>query len=187
MRRDAFDSVHVRRLFAELAQEAVRFVRTCDATAEIVADHKVYMRYSGQGWEIPVPLTGAEAMAADPAVYLARFAEGYARLFGRSVAGMAVEITVWSVNARTAADLVTAIAPMVPGPALIPTASRSLFDAAPGRATVAAVVARAALIPGQHIIGPALITEAETTFVLSAGRSAMVLADGCIDITAKGP
>jgi N-methylhydantoinase A len=28
-------------------------VRSCDATTPILTDHKVYMRYAGQGWEIP--------------------------------------------------------------------------------------------------------------------------------------
>ena len=32
---------------------------SCDAQAEIQAQYKVYMRYSGQGWEIPVPFDAA--------------------------------------------------------------------------------------------------------------------------------
>ncbi len=40
-------------LFAEMETEATGFVRSCDAHSEIIAEHKVYMRYTGQGWEIP--------------------------------------------------------------------------------------------------------------------------------------
>ena len=61
MRLSAFDPQAVRQLFAEMEDEATRFVRSCDASAPIKADYKVYMRYSGQGWEIPVPLTQAQA------------------------------------------------------------------------------------------------------------------------------
>ena len=89
----------VRALFADMVAEATRFVRTCVPDAPILADFKVYMRYKGQGWEIPVPLTPTQAEQADPAVFLARFEQEYTTLFGRTVAGMAVEITVWSVNA----------------------------------------------------------------------------------------
>ena len=63
MKPSAFDPEAVKTLFAEMEEEATAFVRSCDATADILSDYKVYMRYSGQGWEIPVPLTPEEAKA----------------------------------------------------------------------------------------------------------------------------
>ena len=56
MAMDAFDPATVRALFAEMRAEATAFVRSCDADAPIACDTKVFMRYRGQGWEIPVPL-----------------------------------------------------------------------------------------------------------------------------------
>ena len=55
----------VQDLFTELEAEATGFVRSCDATAPIKAEHKIYMRYVGQGWEIPVSLTAAQAAHPD--------------------------------------------------------------------------------------------------------------------------
>jgi len=49
-------------LLSELKTEATRFVRRCDESAEILCEFKVYMRYSGQGWEIPVALNTEQAM-----------------------------------------------------------------------------------------------------------------------------
>ena len=95
-------------LLAELTQEATAFVRSCDAKAEIDAQYKVYMRYSGQGWEIPVALDATLAQSPDAAKFEALFEREYKTLFGRSVAGMDIEITVWSVNAATAAAPATA-------------------------------------------------------------------------------
>ena len=73
MKLDAFDPIAVKTLFAEMEQEATAFVRSCDADAPILSDYKVYMRYSGQGWEIPISLTEAQAMSPDAATFRARF------------------------------------------------------------------------------------------------------------------
>ena len=181
-----FDPQAVRDLFADMVAEATRFVRTCAPDAPILADFKVYMRYKGQGWEIPVPLTPAQAEQADPAVFLGRFEQEYTTLFGRTVAGMAVEITVWSVNAYTATAAVDALPLVTAQPAPTPSGQRQLFDAALGRAQDAGIYDRAALPRGTALQGPALITEEETTTVLPLSRQARILGDGSIDITVQG-
>ena len=181
-----FDPQAVRGLFADMVAEATRFVRTCAPDAPILADFKVYMRYKGQGWEIPVPLTPAQAEQADPAVFLGRFEQEYTTLFGRTVAGMAVEITVWSVNAYTATAAVDALPLVTAQPAPTPSGQRQLFDAALGRAQDAGIYDRAALPRGTALQGPALITEEETTTVLPLSRQARILGDGSIDITVQG-
>ncbi|MEM6850015.1 MAG: hydantoinase/oxoprolinase family protein, partial [Pseudomonadota bacterium] len=56
MRMNAFDPGAAKALLAELTEEATGFVRSCDATADVGAEVKLFMRYVGQGWEIPVAL-----------------------------------------------------------------------------------------------------------------------------------
>ncbi|XDZ66478.1 hydantoinase/oxoprolinase family protein [Alphaproteobacteria bacterium LSUCC0684] len=177
-----FDPELVRNLFAEMEAEAMGFVRTCDAEAEILADFRVFMRYAGQGWEIPVPLTRAQAMEADRRVILDLFEKAYTRLFGRPVAGMEVEITVWSVNAHTEVPPPSAALPPKHGITPEPSGERQLFDAASGAMLVAAEHQRAALEPGSLVSGPAVITEEETTIVVPASRMAGALTDGCLDL-----
>ena len=186
MRIAAFDAATVQRLFAEMEEEATRFVRSCDAASAIITDCKVYMRYAGQGWEIPVPLTADQVRNPDAASFLARFEADYATLFGRTVAGMEAEITVWSVNARTPSGAVTPAAPTTQRQSAKASGARRVFDAALGTAALAGIFARDALTPGSHLEGPAVITEDETTIILPASRSATLLSDGCIDITLKG-
>ena len=182
MKISAFDAEAVKDLFAEMEAEATAFVRSCDAEAAILADHKVYMRYAGQGWEIPVPLTPEQAAAPDPATILTRFEEDYATLFGRKVDGMEAEITVWSVNATTPPARIEPARPVAAQSAATPTGERRLFDAAQGDSLQAAICPRAALSPGASIDGPAVITEDETTIVLPASRRALALSDGCVDM-----
>ena len=185
MRIGAFDPARVKALFAEMENEARGFVRACDARTPILTEHKVYMRYSGQGWEIPVTLTAEQAENPDAATLLRLFEADYARLFGRSVDGMEAEITVWSVNALTPTEPAKRLRPCrSAGPAPVQE-TRVLFDPALGRATDAAVLDRGALLPGMCIDGPAVITEAETTIVIPASRRATAQPDGSLDLRTK--
>jgi N-methylhydantoinase A len=175
----------VKTLLADLEAEATGFVRTCDAHAPIHSEYKVYMRYTGQGWEIPISLTAKQAADPDAATFHALFEADYTTLFGRTVAGMDIEITVWAVNATTEAAKPTTLAETPSATHAVKHAERRLFDPALGDAAQAAVVLRHTMIAGQTIDGPALITEDETTIVVPTSRTAIARADGTIDITEK--
>lgn len=186
MKLSNFDGALIRTLLTDLRNEATGFVRTCDEISPIIAEFKVYMRYSGQGWEIPISLTEEQAMAPEVATFLARFEEDYAKLFGRTVAGMDVEITVWSVNATTPPETVAPIATTLGTSVAKLDASRQVFDAATGGFVAASIVERLGLTIGQSVPGPATITEDETTIIVPASRDAICQPDGCIDIVLKG-
>ena len=180
-----FDADAVKALFLDMEEEARAFVRSCDADAEILAEHKVYMRYKGQGWEIPVLLTEEQAANPDADTYLKLFEADYTRLFGRSVDGMEAEITVWSVNAFTRPPEVQRLAPVKPGDAAKASTSRAVFDPALGKSVEAAIVERSALATGATVEGPALVTEDETTVVLPSSRRCIAQSDGTLDVTTK--
>ena len=185
MRLSDFDAPAITTLLNELKVEATTFVRTCDEQAKIEAQYKIYMRYSGQGWEIPVQLTATQAETPDLATFQALFEREYAVLFGRVVEEMDAEITVWSVNATTPAQSVTPVDIVLSMPLMTTQTRRALFD--PATAAVAHVleVLRSDMTPGTCISGPAVITEDETTIIVPTSRRATTLADGCIDIYDK--
>ena len=182
MRLSDFDDALIRELLGELRDEATGFVRTCDEVSPILAEFKVYMRYSGQGWEIPIELTEPQAINPDADTFLARFEEEYTKLFGRTVAGMDVEITVWSVNATTPPEDVARVTVTNAKVAAKAQGTRDVFDAAAGRFTKANVVERADLADGHFVQGPAAMTEDETTIIIPSSRFAIRQPDGCIDI-----
>ncbi|MEM9708662.1 MAG: hydantoinase/oxoprolinase family protein [Pseudomonadota bacterium] len=186
MRLSDFDGPKIRALLAELKAEATGFVRSCDPVAEILSEYKVYMRYVGQGWEIPIEITEAQAEAPELATFEARFEEDYTRLFGRPVAGLDVEITVWAVNATTPPEDVAPIRPAELAGAAAEDGARPIFDPAEGRFLDAAVIDRMKMETGQRADGPAAITEAETTIIVPTSRTAIRQPDGCIDLTEKG-
>lgn len=143
------------------------------------------MRYTGQGWEIPIDLTEDQAMNPDVRTFEARFEEDYTKLFGRPVSGMDIEITVWSVNATTPSENVARIAETDGTAPVSLDSSRRLFDAATNSFVDAHVIDRKAMDVGQRAQGPAALTEDETTIIVPASRDAIRQPDGCIDVVMK--
>ncbi|MBO6790334.1 MAG: hydantoinase/oxoprolinase family protein [Dinoroseobacter sp.] len=185
MKLSDFDPEKIKNLLSDLKAEATGFVRTCDAVSPIFSEFKVYMRYTGQGWEIPIDLTEDQAMNPDVRTFEARFEEDYTKLFGRPVSGMDIEITVWSVNATTPSENVARIAETDGTAPVGLDSSRRLFDAATNSFVDAHVINRKAMDVGQRAQGPAVLTEDETTIIVPASRDAIRQPDGCIDVVMK--
>ncbi|UUV07280.1 hydantoinase/oxoprolinase family protein [Ruegeria sp. YS9] len=187
MKLSDFDADKIKGLLTDLKAEATGFVRTCDEVSPILSEFKVYMRYTGQGWEIPIALTEEQAMNPDAATFQARFEEDYTKLFGRPVAGMDIEITVWSVNATTPPEDVARIETTDGSTPVALNGTRQLFDPASGKYLEAHVIDRSRMQAGQRAHGPAAVTEAETTIIVPASRDAIRQPDGCIDVVARKP
>jgi N-methylhydantoinase A len=186
MKLSNFDPSRITALLTDLKSEATDFVRNCDATAEILSEFKVYMRYQGQGWEIPISLTEAQAMSPDAATFEARFIEDYTKLFGRPVAGMNIEITVWSVNATTRPAPVDPLDQITePVRTAVISGKCRFFDPARGRPFSCYRYDRDRLKVGNYVKGPAKITEDETTIIVPNSFGGMRQPDGCIDLRAK--
>ncbi len=186
MKLSDFDGLRIKSLLSDLKAEATGFVRTCDADSPILSEFKVYMRYTGQGWEIPIDLTEAQAMQPDAAAFEARFEEEYTKLFGRPVAGMDIEITVWSVNATTPPEEVAPVSAVAGDAEAGKAGARQVFDAGKGAFLEADIIDRDHMESGTCTQGPAAITEAETTIIVPASRMAIRQPDGCIDVVKKG-
>jgi N-methylhydantoinase A len=182
MRLGDFSPAAARRVLAELRDDAAAFVRACDPQARIGYEVRAYMRYVGQGWEIPVDLSAADAAEPVAERCLALFEDAYKTLFGRAVDGVDIEVTSWAVKAATPLPVTAAIDPATAVSEARFAGTRPLFDPAIGAVVEAGVVARDGLAPGDWLSGPAMVTESETTVVIPAGFTATMRADGSLEI-----
>jgi N-methylhydantoinase A len=185
MKLSDFDADKIKSLLSDLKAEATGFVRTCDANSDILSEFKVYMRYTGQGWEIPIALSEDQAMNPDASTFQARFEEDYTKLFGRPVAGMDMEITVWSVNATTPPDPVAGVSAGPGAGQAQAEGQREIFDAASAKFRTADLIDRFTMSDDQRATGPAAIVEEETTIIVPAQWDAIRQPDGCIDVVRK--
>ncbi len=183
MRLSEFDSAKIAALFAEMAEEATSFVRSCDAEAQIATEFKAYMRYSGQGWEIPIAISSEHAENLDPAQLRKLFETDYKKLFGRSVEGMEIEATVWSVNAFTQVKQAKKIIPPQHKVAVKSDAKRDVLDPATGMKAPSDIIAREQMGTGAYTAGPAIIVEDETSVIVPKNRSVIAHSDGTLDVT----
>lgn len=181
----SFDAGAVNAMLRELEAEATAFVRAGAADAQTQTHLTAFMRYSGQGWEIPVPLAHRTFDDGDAAVILAAFEDAYRTLFGRTIEGLACEITNWSLVVATILPEVPAAQRFDSGAPAPTLRTRTFYDAARREMVSAPEVARDALTPGVSIDGPAVVVEAETTTIVTSAYRVTGQGDGSLRLTRK--
>ena len=172
-------------LLAEMHAEARGVVVDAARGAPLHVTRAADMRYVGQGHEITVPLPDGPVDDAFFAEVRQRFDALYARLYGRSIPDLEVEVLSWTLRiAERRPPPSSCPAPVANGALAAPSGTRTVFDARAELAQDAVVIERAALAPGVAVTGPALITEDETTTFVVAGFTATLNAAGDIEMFA---
>jgi N-methylhydantoinase A len=187
---EEFDAETVNRLLSDMTAEATSFVTAALAAGDDAGEPPVletercaFMRYAGQGWEIPVRLEGGPFDHLGGELLANRFEKAYEEFFGRAIAGLAVEAIGWSVRVSTRRPEVERVARLEAAREVAIQRTRPIHDAGTDSVVEAAVVEREALSPGDRVGGPAVIVEPQTTTWVSSNRQAVVQADGCLLIT----
>ena len=179
----AFDAGRTNDLLRGLKDEALGVVRAGGAEAGLDVQRKAYMRYKGQGWEIPVALPQGEFGEDDGLALRVLFEATYARLFGRPLDGLGVEVLNWSVRVASCPPPSAPVARTVARREARVTGHRPIFDPRSAAFLDAAVVRRQDMAEGDWVAGPAVILEDETTTVVTAAFAARMLPDGCLLLT----
>jgi N-methylhydantoinase A len=169
-------------LFAGMRAEAETIVRLGAPAAALAEERHAFMRYRGQGHEVMVPLPPGPYGDADVSRLADAFAAAYRALYSRIVPGADIEVVSWALALRAPVDGAVEAPQPVERHAARPTGRRLLFDPATGEAVEASVYRRAELTPGAEIRGPAVITEDETSTVVSPSFDASVNGFGYIEL-----
>lgn len=184
-RMDGFDADAVNAALTEMEAEARAFLDEGAKGAKTEVRLTAQMRYSGQGWEIPVVLPHKEFVDGDVTMILAAFEEAYRTLFGRIIDGLPVEITNWLLTVSTVLPEVRPVAGHKSGADAEVKRTRQFFDAALRKSVDAQEVERTKMTPGQAVDGPAIIVESETSTVVTSGYRAVGQGDGSLLLLAK--
>jgi N-methylhydantoinase A len=171
----ALDWPRVARLLADMESRAVGMLKAAGAAdAEITLERSVDVRYSGQGYEIDVPITGLDLTAADTAevvrVFKQRFEEAYRLRYGRTLEMAAIETITWRVRA-SGRNLPLNLKTQAPSgsDAGVARANRRVYFGPEQGFMDCPVYDRYALGAGMRGEGPALMEERETTVVVGPG------------------
>jgi len=175
-RLDNMDTTALEAMFTDMRAEAEAVVLQAAPAEGLVESRTAFMRYRGQGHEIPVLVPpGLAATALHQA-----FVAAYARVFGRAIPGLQPEVMTWALALSSPLAPPARLAEAAPLPMPATSASRMLTDPATGAADSAAIHARASLAPGATLRGPALIIEDETTTIIPKHWTARINAGGQI-------
>ena len=177
----SFDVAAVNALLADMEREASAVVAQGSFGAPTTENRIAYMRYVGQGHEIPVPLPARVLVARDVAEIRAAYDREYTRWYDRPVPGSDVEIMSYAVLVTTIVDDVAGVAP---GAAAVASAPRfqMVRDSTTGEVAEWPVHDRAALAPGTRLAGPAIVAEDEMSTLVCPGWNAVIDAFGYIEM-----
>jgi N-methylhydantoinase A len=168
-------------LMSDMRAEARAVVEQGSDAPVLDEARHAYMRYVGQGHEIAVPLPVEEYNEEHAGIFQQAFEREYTQLYGRTISGIDVEVLSWTLTlsapqsrlednsqdqARQADDR--------------STTRQTMFDPGTSKRVEVPVLHRSRMRPGDTIDGPALITEAQTTTVVSSSYSAAIDARGYI-------
>jgi N-methylhydantoinase A len=183
-RFSSFDVDAVNALLADMQIEAVTVVAQGSFGAPTTETRRAYMRYVGQGHEIPVLLPARALQADDVALIRARYDAEYTKFYDRPVPGSDVEVMSYAVVVTTVPEEVeNLLAPSeVFAPEVAAAETRLVRDTITGEASPWTIIDRTALAPGASIDGPAIISEDETSTLISPGWRATMNGLGYIEL-----
>lgn len=189
-RLSALDARGVNALLDAMRTEATPIVAAGAPGQALQESRLAYMRYIGQGHEVGVELPiSIEATVVDetsPAAFLAAYEKEYERLYGRAIPGVDVEILSWVLTVSTGVLAVDVQPSVVSSQTVVPSTTRSVMDAGIGTVVQAGLFSRGDLSAGDHVEGPAIIVEANTSTMVTSSFTATIADSGHIIMEARG-
>ena len=179
-RLGAFNAAAVSALLADMTAEATAVVDQGRFGAPTRESRIAFMRYVGQGHEIPVVLPVRDLVDADIAPLRTAFDEAYARFYDRPVPGSDVEVMGYAITVATVPDPAAQAAPPNPRPS--PSRHQKVRDTATALVADWLVIDRTSLPVGATVPGPAIIAEDETSTLVGPGWTATVDERGYLDL-----
>jgi N-methylhydantoinase A len=175
-------------LWDEMQQEALAVVEQGAPDTGLRETRHAYMRYVGQGHEIPVSLPVEACTAAHRDIFREAFESAYRQLYGRIIEGVEIEVLSWTLT--VSAQIVdskrepgqAAASQSLPGH----IGEQSVFDPSLQKTVNARVYLRDQLKAGDGLAGPVLITESQTTTVVTSNFEACISDQGHIVMKRRG-
>jgi N-methylhydantoinase A len=186
-RFSTFDVEAVNALLADMVREAEAVVAEGSFGAATRQVRTAFMRYVGQGHEIPVSLPARVLVEADVASIRADYDRAYAHFYDRPVPGSDVEIMSYAVQVSTVmADVAARPASGGAGGVAQPARWQAVRDTVTGEVLDWAVYDRSDLVQGLVVPGRSIIAENETSTMVGPNWIAWIDASGNIEMVRAG-
>ena len=181
-----FEPERINKLFKTMFHEADAVETLGSAGAQLKETRSVFMRYCGQGHEIPVPVQNRELNIKDGEVLFLAFENEYKKLFGRTIPNLSVEAMTWSLTLGTDRPLPERKSFFEFNTEIKSKEYRCVFNTEKSSFEKIPVFDRNYLVPGNMIQGPAIIIEDGTSTFVSNKFSACINNLNYIELITKG-
>ena len=144
------------------------------------------MRFDGQGFEILVNMPAGRLGPSSASAMRDAFHAEYKKIYDAVPGDFPIEALTWRLRAAGPACAIGTLHPVVP-PVAAARPPRAVYFPEVGATLQAVVVDRYAMQPGDHVTGPAVIEERESTVIVGPRGSATIDADLHLIITITQP
>ena len=172
-------------LYTEMRSEALAIVQEASTSDSLIETPQAYMRYVGQGHELAIDLPAGPYTESHRDRFTEAFERTYKNLYGHVIDGVDIEILSWTLMVSEPVTQSLTPASLEPSAPLKAIGEYSVFDAETATRLDVPVYLREQLAANVYINGPALITEDQTTTVITSSFSASINSLGCIVLTKK--
>ena len=172
-------------LYTEMQSEALPIVQAASTSGSLIETRQAYMRYVGQGHELAIHLPAGPYTESHRERFTEAFERTYANLYGHRIEGVDIETLSWTLMVSEPITQSLKSASLEPSAPLNAIGKYSVFDPETATRLDVPVYLREQLAFNAYISGPALITEEQTTTVITSSFSATINSLGCIVLTKK--
>ena len=151
-------------IYAQMRSQAIPVVRSA-SHARLTERARAYMRYVGQGYEIPVAFDPNRCAATSLQV---AFDQAYLEHYGRLLSNAEVEVMSWTLTVSAAREPTSGAPPLADVSDYLGK-HREVRILEGSRWTDARQIERTWLCPGERLTGPAVIVEDQTSTVVPSG------------------
>ena len=164
-------------LLNSMRSEAQKIIQNNSEKTEFIEERFAFMRYAGQGHEIKVPIDNNELSIQDAKTIKNSFEANYEKLYSRTLPNADIEILTWSLSLSIMNENITQYLELDSYKKIKENSLINYYDYQSGEQIKIPNYERKRLNPGDLIQGQCVITEAQTTIVVSNNFNTKVLSN----------
>ena len=177
-----FNFEKVNNLLASMRNEAEKIIQNNSEKTEFSEERFAFMRYAGQGHEIKVPIDNEILSNEDVKKIKSSFEANYEKLYSRTLPNADIEILTWSLSLSIVGENSNEYLELDTYKTIKENSIIDFCDYQSGEKIKIPNYDRTELNPGDLIQGQCVITEAQTTIVVSNNFNTKVLSNNFLQM-----
>ena len=179
---NVFQAEKVNELLKKMRNEAEKIIQNTSGKVSFAEERYAFMRYAGQGHEIKVAIDNADLSNYHSAKIKSSFEEQYEKLYSRILPNADIEILTWSLSLSIASEEKTSFKNLKSFNKIKESKLVDFVDYERNEKIKIPYFERSELKPGDIISGQCIISEDQTTVVVSKNFNTKVLSNNFLQM-----